>query len=797
MLRKRFLILLLFIPGFIFAQNNGVVTGRVTETSSAQPLEFVSLMLMRPGNTTIIKQEVTDKKGVYKITGLADGTYYIVASYLGFDNQKTDSFVISSSTKKVEQHISLNGGAKKLNEVTVTGKKQLYKNSIDRKIYNLDQDIMAKSGSASDVLQNVPLVQVDIDGNVSLRNSSTTILINGKVSPIMGKNAAAALQQLPANSIEKIEVITNPSAKFKPDGTGGIINIVLKKNVKRGINGGVIINGGNQDRYNANVNLNYNPGKLNVFGTYSIKQDYRLRQTTNVREANPATTAKVYYQDEIKNRSRPFSNTASLGAEYMLNDKNSFGISGNYYFRKMHKNDLTNKFISNSNSVISDYDRARTNYEYERELDGAFFFEHNFKKEDHKIRLDFTISHSPEIEDNHFINTYRINSNSDKESKDNTLIKQTSDDRQLTIAYENKLSDDAKLELGYDGQYNRQDLDFFGEDYDYTLQRFLTSVRKTNRFVYNENIHAFYSTLEQSWNKFSAMLGLRGEYSDLKSNQITTAIIIPNHYFKVYPTLHFSYTLSKSRQLQLNYSRRVHRPEGDDLNPFAEYADDNNIRTGNPYLKPEIIHSIEFGYQWKNEHISILPAIYYRYKYDGFTSIVNERNGVFITSQQNLASDQALGADVIFSANIRDKLNINFTPNAFYNQIDGSNLGYGTKKNTFTWSANFNSTYNITKSIAVQVNSNYKSARLTPQGKYLPSFVLNFGARQELFKKKGSIYLTVSDVFKSQRQRTELRSIDLFQDVFTRSNSRIVFLGMSYNFGIIKKKKDLTFDNTL
>lgn len=775
-----------------------MVLGRVTETASAHPLEFVSLVLMKPNDPTFKKQETTDNKGQYKLTGLADGTYYIIASFVGFDNQKTTNFVISSSSRRIVQDISLNSGTKKLEEITVTAKKPLYSNTIDRKIYNVDQDIMAKSGSASEVLQNVPLVQVDIDGNVSLRNSSAMILINGKVSPLMGKNAATALQQLPANSIERIEVITNPSAKYKPDGTGGIINIVLKKNTKRGINGGITANAGNQDRYNASLNLNYNPGKVNLFGSYSLKKDYRLRQTSNYRQTHPdQPLTAVSYQDEISNSSRPFSNTASLGMEYNPNDHNSLGISGNYFFRDMHKNDLTMKLSSNNSGPLFDYDRVRNNYEYEREIDGTFFFEHRFEKEGHQLRLEFTAVHSPEVEDNRFINSYRVNTNPNKETKDNTLIKQTSDNQQLTINYENQLAENSKLELGYDGQYNRQDLDFFGSDYDYNQQVFITNAKKTNRFIYNENIHAFYGTLAQSWNKFAAMLGLRGEYADLNSHQMTTAIVIPNHYFKVYPTLHLSYTLSDSRQLQLNYSRRVRRPEGDDLNPFAEYADDNNIRVGNPYLQPEIIHSVEFGYQWKNDHFSILPGLYYRYKYNGFTSIVNELNGIFITSQQNLASDQALGADVVFSANLQDHLNINFTPNVFYNQIDGSNLGYGTKKNTITWSANFNSTYSLTKSTAIQANANYKSARLTPQGKYLPSFVLNIGARHEMFKKKGSIYLTISDVFKSQRQKAELNSIGLVQDIFTRSNSRIAYVGMSYNFGIVKKKKDLVFDNTL
>jgi len=791
-----FIGLMFTIPAFA-QQFKGEITGVVKEQRTNFNLELVTLELRTLNNNALIKQEITDKNGHYKFTGMVEGSYYIKTSFVGYQEYKSATLVLDQSHPKLTLDIVLKNDTKILKEVEVTAKKQLYSNSIDRKIYNVDQDVMAKSGSASEVLQNVPLVQVDIDGNVSLRNSSATILINGKVSPIMGKNAAAALQQLPANSIARIEVITNPSAKYKPDGTGGIINIVLKKNSKNGLNGGVAANIGNQDRYNTSINLNYKPGKVNFFGSYSLKQDYRLRQTTNDRtQTDAVTSALSYYKDEISASSRPFSNTATIGMDYTIDDHNSIGISGNYYFRNMHKNDLTLKMVSNSAGPISDYERIRKNYEYEREADATFFFEHSFKKEDHKIRLEFNAAHSPEVEDNRYTNVYKFPNSVNQ--LDNTIIKQTSDNQQLTLAYENPISENTKLEFGYDGQYNRHDMDFFGEAYDYQLQRFVTDQARTNRFIYNENIHTLYGTIEQSWKKFGLMLGLRGEYADLNSHLITTDVTIPNHYFKVYPTLHLSYKLSDSRQLQLNYSRRVRRPEGDDLNPFAEYADPTNIRVGNPYLLPEIIHSVELGYQWKNDNFTILPGIYYRYKYNGFTAITTPLNSTtLITTQQNLANDRAIGADVVFSANLNDKVNINFTPNAFYNQIDASNLGYSSKRNTFTWSANFNSSYTLTKSTVVQVNSNYKSARLTPQGKYLPSFVFNFGARQEILKKKGSIYLTVSDVFKTQRQEAELSSPLLTQHVFTRSNSRIAYIGMSYNFGIVKKKKDLTFDNTL
>jgi len=751
---------------------------------------------MKPGSTDIIKREVSDAKGNYKLSNVPNGTYFIIASFIGYQNLKTATFIISSTNRRIVQDIKLDGGAKNLNEISIVSKKPLYNNTIDRKVYDVSQDILAKSGSASEVLANVPLVQVDVDGNISLRNSTATILINGKVSPLMGSNAAAALQQLPANSIERIEVITNPSAKYKPDGTGGIINIVLKKNVKRGLNGTVTGNIGNGERYNASANVNYNPGKINIYGSYSLKQDYRQRTNANNRiQTDPLTGGIRYYNDFAVQNARPFSKVAGLGIDYSISAKTTIGLSGNFYLRNMHKHDMTGKMVRTATALEQDYDRKRENFEQEKNIDGTFYIEHSFKKNDHKIRFEFNVSHSPEFEDNHYTNSFRYPSIADQ--LDNTLIKQTADQKHVAIGYENPISQHSKIEVGYDGQYNKEDLDFYGEAFNAAQQIFLRDFNKTNRFIYNENVHALYGTYALEVEKLAVMLGLRGEYSDIISKLITTGEVIPNHYFKIYPTLHFTYKLTENKELQLNYSRRVRRPEADDLNPFAEYADPTNVRVGNPYLLPEIIHSVEIGYQWSSNHFSVLPGIYYRYTYNRFTSITTPLNdSVLVSRQQNLSNDRAFGADVVLTVHPSDKLNFNLIPNVFYNQIDASNLGYSSKKSTFTWSANFNGSYTLPWGMAVQLNSIYKSARLTPQGKFLPSFVLNVGLREEVLKKKGSVYLTVSDLFKTQRQVAELQSPLLMQDVDQRSNSRVFYLGFSYNFGIIKKKKDLQFDNS-
>lgn len=772
------------------------LSGVVSDKNTRVKLVAVTIIIRNKQTNEISKRVTTNNAGAYRITDLKFGKYILESSAVGYLPLKVDNISTDALHSDLKVNVEMDPIQTKLTEVVVTAKKQLFTNSIDRKVYNVDQDVMSKSGTASEVLQNVPLVQVDIEGNVSLRNSNVTILINGRKNPLMGKNQAAVLQQLPANSIERIEVITNPSARYKPEGQGGIINIVLKKNTKLGLNGNIAVNGGNDERYNASAFLNYNPKKFNVFGSYSIRQDDRHRSSYNIRNQQ---SPFVYTSDSLTALTRPFANIASAGVDFKPDEKNTFGVSGNYYLRSQKKNDVTAKIIA-LNNQNKKYNRILSNNETELESDATAYFEHGFKKEDHLLRLEMNVSHSPETENNHFTNRYKFPVRAD--SLDNTIIKQISDNKQITLSYENPINDETKFELGYEGEFNKQDLDFFGEAYDIAQAKFLTDVTKTNRFVYNENIHAIYGTFSHSFGVFGFVGGLRAEHSDIKSKLISAGSTIPSLYFKVYPSLHLSYKLSKSRELQLNYSKRVNRPEGDDLNPFAEYKDPTNIKVGNPYLKPELIHSVELGYQWKNDKISILPGFYYRYKYNGFTSISApspDNSSILITTLQNLSNDQAVGADVVVSGNVSSWVSSNFTANLFYNQIDASNLGYSDKRSTINWSANFNSIITLRSSTILQVSSNYRSNRLTPQGKTLPSYVMNMGLRQEVLNKRGSIYFTASDIFKTLRQERDLDTSTLQIHSKTVSNSRILYLGFAYNFGkSLKKKKDnLQFDNSL
>lgn len=423
------------------AQENslGTIRGTVIDDSTESPLEFVNVVLRMKGDSSMVTGKVTNQAGKFDFIDVPAGEYFITFNLVGYKTKKTRPFLIDAQHKHLNLgEISLVATEVSLEEVLVTAEKPLYGASIDRRVYNVDQDLMSKAGSASEVLQNVPSVQVDIDGNVSLRGSSNVlIMLNGRTSPLMKKNSATVLQQMPASSIERIEVITNPSAKYKPEGTSGIINIVLQKNASLGINGNIVGNAGNQNRYNGNIRLNYNPGSLNIYGSYGVRRDNRNRINTDNRQQTDTTSTLTFYNETLNSYARPLSHIFSLGTDYRFNDENQFGISGDYFYNSFTRTENADKLLHNSDRVlINQYSRNRIDDEFEKEYSFTGFFEHNFPKEDHTLRFEFNAARAPEEEDNRYTNVYLLPVAPN--GYDNTLIKVVDNEKQLTLEYSNR-----------------------------------------------------------------------------------------------------------------------------------------------------------------------------------------------------------------------------------------------------------------------------------------------------------------------------------------------------------------------
>jgi outer membrane receptor protein involved in Fe transport len=797
--------LIIIVSMNLIAQNHSSrsIVGTVLSESTKKPLEFVNVMVLNQSDSTLVTGAVTDNKGKYELINIPAGTHFIKYSMIGYAEKQIEN--VSMDSKQTEMDLGkifLKEVTVNMTDVVITTQRTTLTNSIDRKVYNVQQDILSKTGSASELLQNIPSVQVDIDGTVSLRGSENVlILLNGKPSPLMGKSRAEVLQQMPASSIERIEVITNPSAKYKPDGTSGIINIVMKKDKGTGLNGTATLNAGNNDRYNASINLNYNPGTYNIFGSYSIRYDQRNSFTTDKESSLDTITSQFsnHHNEEGRSYSRPLSHVFTLGLDYPLDGSNSFGISGNYRYRGFTRTETTKIADDTGGLPVNDYDHVRDDPEYEIEMGGSAYFQHNFDGEDHKLRAEFNISHQPELEDNRYTDIYRLPSPSTQYY--NMRIFQGDDQKQLTIDYSNRLTENSTFEAGYAGDFNKRDMDFSSKKKDAFSNPFELDTIKTNHFIYNETIHALYATYENSFGPFGFLGGLRAEQSFINADLVSKDSVITNDYLKLYPTLHLSYKISPLMELQLNYSRRANRPEGDDLNPFPEYQSLTRVRAGNPRLLPEFIHSVEFGVQWQDDNLTIVPSVFYRNKYNGLTRVTRQHpDSTLWTTMENLASDESAGFEMVVSGNIGSTFSANLSANAFYEQIDASNLGFSGTKSTTTWSGNLNCNLNLMTATMIQMNSNYRSSRLTPQGEFKPSFVMNLGMRQDLFNDKLSLVVTVSDIWKTLKRETNLDTPWLVQNIVNSRDTRIIYLGITYHFGApAKKSKDkaLQYDNGL
>ena len=646
------------ITAFLFAfvsgltaqkQSQGNVSGVIIEKSSDKPLEFAHVTLTKSSDSTIIQNTVTDSKGKFVFEKVPAGEYRVNYSFIGFETVSSPIVTVDSKRIKTDLgRLYISETSHTLGEVEVTGRKSTFVNSIDRKSFNVGEDLMSKTGSVSELLQNVPSIQVDIDGNVSLRGSeNVTILVNGKPSAMMNLNRAAILQQMPANSIEKIEVITNPSAKYKPDGTSGIINIVLKKDKSLGLNGNITANIGNNERYNSNIMLSNSQGKLTVFGNLGFRQDNRQRindiYTTSYLDGAETSSTHNYSQSYAK----PISNIAGLGLEYKFNEKNKIGASANYNYRFQRVNDVS-VYTRDSLAVKEeDYNRDRYLPEFESDLELNSFVEHNFGKEGHDLKLNYTTSRSKENEDNYYTNTYRIPVS--QINYDNMFYHHKNNESQFLAEYSNPLAENSTLEAGYELDYTNNDMDLHRDTTAMNQTVFTNDVSRTNRFIRSEYTHVFYLTYEREMGKFGFLGGLRAEQTNTKANLVSKDMVINSQYSRLYPSLHLTYKIKGPHELQLNYSHRINRPEDEQLNPFPEYQDMLNIRVGNPYLKPEDIHSFEFGYQFKKQSTTFISTLYYRYNLNGITSIARVSGDTIISSLQNLSRNTSAGLKLMLT----------------------------------------------------------------------------------------------------------------------------------------------------
>ena len=809
MKRIHLFLALLAVPLFAQVPEGGAVTGTVFDQATGRPVEYAALALKTKGGGETVRTAATDSKGEFVLENVPFGDYAVVYGLVGGDSQQTATFSVDAQRRSVVLgRLALGETVVKMEKVEVATRRETFYNSIDRKVYNVGKEVQSITGSASDLLQNVPSVQVDIEGNVSLRgDENVLILVNGKTSTMMGRNRAAVLAQMPADAIDKIEVITNPSAKYKPDGTAGIINITLKRKAEPGYSGSVRAALGSDRRYNSGISANFNPGKFNITGSASVRQDDRPRFVQDERSHPDSAGVVISTTQRTVENSRPLSRIAEAGVEYRIDDRTTVGAAVEYDYRDFVGQSMVSSITRSGATVTKDYDRRRTRPEFEEDLEFTATLKHSFPKEEHEINLELRHGKTIEQEDDRYTYVYRTPGG--VTSFENTLSKVTEQSTEGTVDYVFPLNDYSKIEVGYDGQVEKVDTDFRGSFLNAATQAWEVDAKRSNRFISSETIHAAYGTYARKIGAFGFLAGLRFERAIIRTDQVTARLVNRNDYNQFYPSLHLGYDFTDNHQVQLNYSHRVDRPDGDDLNPFPDYQDPFNVSAGNPLLRPEDTHSVEAGYQYRNNDTTYLATLYYRYRYNATTDVsrfvdsatlLPSRDGtVLLTTTENLGSSSSGGLELGATTRLKDRVSLNFSANVYRNEINAGNLGFSARRSTVAWDAKLGLNWDVSKSTLIQLNTNYTAKRLTAQGHRDPTYLANIGLRHNFKDKKMAFTLSVSDVFNSLRERTFIDTPQLHQEVTRRRSSRIIYAGFIYHFGkpMKKPKEDLQFDSTL
>ena len=794
---KRFFLGIMFLAMstaiFALPSMNGAIRGKVIDSVTKEALDYVNVSIKKKGETALVRGTVTDQTGSFYVDNLSDGTYIVLLSYIGYKTLQRD-VTISSAVRVVNlKTIPLEEDSKVLGEVEVVGQKSQMKFEIDKKVFNVDQNIASTGGSASDVLTNIPSVEVDNEGEVSLRGSSNvTIWINGKASGLSADNRAQILEQLPAESIEKIEVITNPSAKYSPEGTAGIINIILKEDRKAGYYGSLQAGVDTRGSYNGSANINYSSGKVDAYGSIG----YRNRKRESGGYTNRINTTDNSFLDQTnKNDGRGGNTFARAGVTWHASRNDHLSLNGFGMFGNRNNNNTINYRSNVPGSFIT----SQRVSDAENDMNGGnveIGYKHDFTK---NSNLDFTASYNIWTRDNNTIyNQYSQyvdgNTSSSYQRQTNNMRNQN---WEFQLDYVNSFNDKNKIEAGYKGTLGRENSPVVTYKAPDVIDEGLY-----NRFIYNQDIHALYATYSGRVDKFGYQLGLRGEYSRVNTRSLAYGQEMPDvspykrDYFSLFPSVFLSYALPHNNEIQVNYTRRISRPWGGQLNSFVNITDSTNISYGNPMLKPQYSNAYELNYikTWENHMLSF--SGYYRTTDDVIQRIRFLDGNVMKTTSENIAKTRSAGIELVGKNKLFRFLDLTTTLNLFYYKLDGFSYMpegietpvVGKASEDFSWNAKMIANFILPYAISLQLTGNYNSKQVIAQGYQKPNYSFDAGIRKSFLDKTLSLSINARDILNSRKWHTVTSGTGFTQDAKSWWGGRTVGFTLTYNFGNMRAK---------
>lgn len=805
---KKLILFCLLVLSAALCHAQGSVRGKIVDTATGGSMPFVNIAVYDKATQKFIKGAISDEKGLFHITGLPYGTYTAKFSYIGY-TEIDKEFTLEAEHRHTNfKRIHISEDSQTLQEVTVTAQRPAMRLEVDRKSFDVTQDISNAGGAASDVLENIPSVEVDTDGNISLRgNTSVEVWINGKASGLTSDNRAEILQQLPAESIDRIEVIDNPSAKYSAEGSAGIINIVLKKDRTAGYYGSLQGGGSTRGSANASGNINFNikrwEGYLNI--------GYRHRANEGGSKSYQEYLNTNQYQSYRTENDRMGNNLfGRAGLTYNATDKDALSLSGMMMIGSHRNGGVTPYHYGTIGAPTDSYVMLRRSSGSNdmRMFYGEFNYRHNFTDRHY---LDFTVDyHNWKMDAD---NIYQDSTEYFDEPLPTEYDYQyrpmynRNKSWEVKLDYENPVTDDIMLQAGYQGNFRRENSpqESYIDETSWEGTNQVEDEEYYNRFIYNMDLHALYATATMKFGKLGVMAGLRGEYWHVNSESYDYEQehdpskrdpAFKKDFFQLFPSVFLSYQLTETQQLQLNYTRRLRRPWGGQLNSFRNTRDASMVSFGNPELTPEYSNSFSLNYLKTWDAHSLLVSAYYRPTYDVIERISyqSSSDGMMYQTFMNVAKSLSSGVELVMKNQICKILNLTTTANAYYYKLDGFTYDIdgqtvtGEGNSNFTWNARMQASLMLPWDISLQLTGRYRSRQAVAQGYRKGNFRMNLGLRKTFLDRKLTLAVNCRDLLNTSKFDTYTSS-----ETFTRHqknwrSGRTVNLTLTYNFGNMKAK---------
>jgi len=780
------------IPQDETPRGSAKISGKLIDSTTTKPVEFASVAVYDKNNK-VVDGAMTDMNGAFTVKNLAKGTYRVVASFIGYKNSTLNKVEVTTNKADINVgNILMATDTKILNEVTVVGQAALIEDKVDRLVYNAEKDITSRGGTAEDILRKVPMLTVDMDGNVQMRGSSNIkVLINNKPSSILASNIADALKQIPSDMIKSVEVITSPSAKYDAEGTAGIINIITKKNTLQGLTGFVNAGAGWRGA-NAFGNLNLRKKKVGTSLNFGGNSGYNTPSDgSSTRESSVRGASTTLSQTDANRVNRLFGNT-QLSVDYDINSKNSLSLTGRLGIGNFNtRGPQTSLLKGVSNDILQEFTRDIKQLRNNNSVDFDFNYTRTFKEQGHDFTL--LVQHGRNIRNTDF--TTDQNSQPFNKSNNQGKNAETTFQADYTLPFKKNI-----FEVG--AKFVVRDVtsayDFL--QFDEQSNSYVLIPSRTNDFEYNQNVGAAYSTLTLALpQKWGVKVGLRYENTHITAkfqNSDAPTSIAP--YDNIVPSFTLSKDFPKNHKVRFSYGQRIQRPNMDFLNPFVNYADPLNISFGNPLLRPELSHNFEINYNTYFKANSVNLSVFRRFTNNNITSVrsVNEQ-GVITTTFDNIGKTNFYGASLFLNLQPTKSFRLGGGANFTYNMLNGSVVipilqSDDTYKNTIIglenkgWNSNFNfnASYTFTKGWGAQAFGFIGSRQIQLQG-YQGAFrYYNIGVKKDFKNKKGSFNFGLDNPFtKSLTIRSFAQDPTFTSNTVRHIYNRGVRFSINYSFG--------------